>query len=189
MIQELKKNIDIVPIIESAGMELKQRGQRWSGLCPFHSEKTPSFFVFHDNRFKCFGCGEHGDVIDFVQKFYDFDFKQACRFLGINHQGKITPKIRKEIEQRKRKAEAIRKFEEWRGQYLWHLGTLINKTEKLLKGVTYEDLRWYCQLIDGLATWHYHSDILMTGSDEEKIKLYEDVNYDRIRFRRKINQT
>lgn len=46
--------------------------------CPFHSEKTPSFKVYSENRkFKCFGCGEGGSVIDFVMKYFELSFKQA----------------------------------------------------------------------------------------------------------------
>jgi DNA primase len=47
-----KESIDLVGVVEGVGVELKQRGTRHVGLCPFHSEKTPSFFIFPDNRFK-----------------------------------------------------------------------------------------------------------------------------------------
>jgi len=61
----------------------------WQGLCPFHGEKEPSFTVYEDN-FYCFGCGEHGDVIDFVMKKEGIDFKNALlklsEIVGIKHQ-------------------------------------------------------------------------------------------------------
>lgn len=65
-----KQKPDLAAIIEEAGIELRSAGgERLKGLCPFHSEKTPSFFVFRDRqRFHCFGCGVGGDVIDFVQQ-------------------------------------------------------------------------------------------------------------------------
>ena len=56
-------------------------GQYISSLCPFHQEKTPSFFIFSSNRFKCFGCGEHGNAIDFIQKQKGLNFPQAVKFL------------------------------------------------------------------------------------------------------------
>lgn len=49
--------------------------------CPFHNERTGSFKIFPDNHFKCFGCGEHGDVIDYIQKIHQMTFKEAVRFL------------------------------------------------------------------------------------------------------------
>lgn len=49
--------------------------------CPFHNEKTPSFRVYADNRFHCFGCQENGDVIDFVMQMHDLGFLDAVKFL------------------------------------------------------------------------------------------------------------
>ncbi len=50
-------------------------------LCPFHKEKTPSFKVFKDNHWKCFGCQASGDTIDFIQKKNDFDFNKAINYI------------------------------------------------------------------------------------------------------------
>ena len=49
--------------------------------CPFHNERTGSFKIFADNKYRCFGCGEYGDVIDFVQKIHQMNFLEAVRFL------------------------------------------------------------------------------------------------------------
>lgn len=55
---------------------------RLMGKCPFHEERSPSFFIFtNTNTFHCFGCQEGGDVIDFVQKKFNVDFKEAVRRL------------------------------------------------------------------------------------------------------------
>ena len=62
---------------------LKRRGVRWVGLCPFHSEKTPSFTVHPDRGlFKCFGCGKGGDVFSFVQLRENVSFMEAMRHLA-----------------------------------------------------------------------------------------------------------
>jgi DNA primase len=62
---------------------LKRSGKDWSGLCPFHKEKSPSFTVVADKGFyKCFGCGESGDVFSFMQKFKGLDFLDAVRELA-----------------------------------------------------------------------------------------------------------
>ena len=56
----------------------KNGARRLSGLCPFHSEKTPSFVIYKDsNTFHCFGCGERGDAITFYMKQYETDFRTA----------------------------------------------------------------------------------------------------------------
>ena len=63
-------------------VQLQGRGRTLVGLCPFHQEKTPSFTVWPDSGWYCFGCGEGGDVIAFVMKIENVDFQEACRILG-----------------------------------------------------------------------------------------------------------
>jgi len=174
MFSELIKNLDTASIIETSGVELRRQGRRFVGLCPFHEEKTPSFFVFDDQRFKCFGCGEYGDVIDFVQKIYGLSFPDALKHLGIE-KGEITPETRRGIQKRKHRAELISRFRKWTGRYGAHLGILINRTEKLMKGITPEDLDLYAPLLHGLPVWEYHSHILTEGSDKEKFQLYKEA--------------
>ena len=62
---------------------LKKAGSSYKGLCPFHNEKTPSFSVDEGRQtYKCFGCGEGGDVISFVEKYYNLDFMEAREMLA-----------------------------------------------------------------------------------------------------------
>lgn len=69
-------------------VELKRRGRVLVGLCPFHQERDPSFTVWPgDGGWYCFGCGKGGDVIDFVMKIENVDFKRACEILG----GELPP--------------------------------------------------------------------------------------------------
>jgi hypothetical protein len=72
------KNYPIENLYEG---ELRQVGGRLQGLCPFHEEKTPSFFIFPDNHFYCFGCQEHGSAIDFLMKTKNIDFISAVKEL------------------------------------------------------------------------------------------------------------
>jgi DNA primase len=68
VIEEIKSKLDIVDIA-SERIGLKKTGSNYKGLCPFHSEKTPSFIVNPDKQiFHCFGCHVGGDVISFVVK-------------------------------------------------------------------------------------------------------------------------
>lgn len=50
-------------------------------LCPFHEEDTASFFIYPDNSYHCFGCGVHGNAIDFVMKKLGYSFEHACSIL------------------------------------------------------------------------------------------------------------
>lgn len=81
-IDEIKSKVNIVDVI-GREVPLKQSGSNFKGLCPFHNEKTPSFMVNEQKQiFNCFGCGEKGDVIHFVQRFYNLEFMEACEKLA-----------------------------------------------------------------------------------------------------------
>jgi DNA primase len=81
-IERLKFNNDIVSTV-SKYVTLQQKGKSHWGCCPFHNEKTPSFTVNPVEQFyKCFGCGESGDVITFVQKMESIDFMEAVKILA-----------------------------------------------------------------------------------------------------------
>ncbi len=81
-IQELKSKTDIVDVVSSY-VQLKKRGKNMLGLCPFHSEKTPSFNVSTDkNFFHCFGCKASGDVITFIRRIENLDYVEAVKLLA-----------------------------------------------------------------------------------------------------------
>jgi DNA primase len=81
--EQLKSSVDIVKVIQEY-VRLKKSGvSRWTGLCPFHSEKTPSFSVHAGHQFyKCFGCGVSGDVLKFVMEFEHVSFPEAMKLLA-----------------------------------------------------------------------------------------------------------
>lgn len=81
-LEELTERCDIAEIV-SEYVVLKQKGQNLFGLCPFHSEKTPSFSVSRDKQiFHCFGCGVGGGVINFIMRAENLEFPDAVRFLA-----------------------------------------------------------------------------------------------------------
>lgn len=81
-INELKNHCDIEYII-SLYVNLKQAGRNKVGICPFHSEKTPSMVVYNDTQsFYCFGCGIGGDVITFIKNIEHLDYLEAVKFLA-----------------------------------------------------------------------------------------------------------
>ncbi len=61
---------------------LKKSNKNMLGCCPFHEEKTPSFYIFPDNHYHCFGCGVSGDSIDLYMKYHEVDFKGAVEALA-----------------------------------------------------------------------------------------------------------
>ncbi len=81
-IQELKQYSDIERIV-SGYVALKKKGRYLAGLCPFHSEKSPSFYVYPQTQsFYCFGCGAGGDVITFIRRIENLDYMEAVHFLA-----------------------------------------------------------------------------------------------------------
>lgn len=82
IIDTILDRTDIVQVI-AQHVQLKKSGIRYVGCCPFHQEKTPSFYVFpHTGTFKCFGCGEGGDTIHFIEKAENKTFVEAVRTLA-----------------------------------------------------------------------------------------------------------
>lgn len=81
-LQELKDRNDITDVVSSY-VNLKRAGRLHSGRCPFHNEKTPSFYVYPDTQsFYCFGCGAGGEVITFIKKIENLDYIDAVKFLA-----------------------------------------------------------------------------------------------------------
>lgn len=106
-LDELKAKNDIVDVA-SKYITLNRRGNNYWACCPFHSEKTPSFSIKQDGQFyKCFGCGESGNVISLVMKMENVDFRSACEILCKNA-GMEMPSAQDDEEMRKRKHERDR---------------------------------------------------------------------------------
>ena len=88
--EEIKYRCDIVDVI-SGYVNLKRAGSNYNGLCPFHSERTPSFTVFPSTKsFYCFGCGAGGDVVTFIMKRENLEYRAALELLA-NRAGITIP--------------------------------------------------------------------------------------------------
>jgi DNA primase len=111
IIEEVKERNDIVDIISSY-VQVTSAGANYKAVCPFHSENTPSFVISPQKQmYKCFGCGEGGDVINFIMKIENLDFMEALEFLGEKvgieiNKGKMDNKA-KEIINKKQKLYEI----------------------------------------------------------------------------------
>jgi DNA primase len=110
-LETLRQRIDLVDVI-SAHADLKRFGASYKSVCPFHEEKTPSFVVQRgDSHYHCFGCGAHGDAIEFLMEFLHLSFVEAVESLAerfnvpleIAESGKPT----QDITQKKKMREVL----------------------------------------------------------------------------------
>ena len=81
-IEELVRRSDIAEVV-GGYVQLKRKGRLYAGLCPFHNEKTPSFYLYPETQsFYCFGCGAGGDVISFIKQIEGLSYPEAVKFLA-----------------------------------------------------------------------------------------------------------
>ena len=103
-VSSLKSKADIVSVVSSY-IPLTKKGSQYWGNCPFHHEKTPSFTVNPAGQFyHCFGCGESGDVIKFIQKYENIEFMDACKLLA-EKVGFEIPEFKQNPEYKKKASE------------------------------------------------------------------------------------
>ena len=118
---EVKQRIDVVELV-SEYVSLQKAGRNLKGLCPFHSEKHPSFFVFPEQQtWHCFGaCGTGGDVFSFIMKKEGIDFGQALQLLARRAGIALTPPETFAKAEDKEK-ESLFQIDESAAQYYHHL--------------------------------------------------------------------
>ncbi len=117
-IEHVKSSVDIVEVI-SRRVELKQSGQNYMGLCPFHSEKTPSFSVNPDRQFyHCFGCQSGGNVINFIMETENLSFPEAVTKLA-EEKGIPIPAISARDQKREARHEQLRGANELAARYYY----------------------------------------------------------------------
>jgi DNA primase len=103
-LQELRDRVDVVAVVQRR-VGLKKSGRDWKGLCPFHGEKTPSFYVVPDKRiFHCFGCGATGDAIKFVMQLDGKSFREAAEQLAAEAGVDLKPEDPEEARRSSRRA-------------------------------------------------------------------------------------
>lgn len=119
-IRDVKEVVDIVEIVGEK-LQLQRAGRNFKGLCPFHGEKSPSFFVSQDLQvYRCFGCGESGDVFTFLQKFDGLTFGESLKLLAERAGIKLEhTHFSKEDDQRERLFEVM----QWAKDYYHFLLT------------------------------------------------------------------
>jgi DNA primase len=107
-IDRVKDAVDMVELV-GARSDLRRVGSRWVGLCPFHDERTPSFSVNAENKlYHCFGCGESGDSIGFVEATEGLDFREAVEVLAERYRVELKQEHEDpEAETRRRRRERL----------------------------------------------------------------------------------
>ena len=142
---EIKDAIQIYDII-SDFVTLKKKGSNYSGCCPFHNERTPSFVVFtSSNSYKCFGCGESGDAIRFLEKHEQQTYSESLTYIANRYsiaivESNASPKHQEE----KTKKEAILAANKFAAQHF---------TENLLKNESAIQYLSQRQLLDAISPY------------------------------------
>lgn len=107
-IEAIRERLDIVRVIGSF-VDLKKKGRRYVGLCPFHAEKTPSFSVTAEKGlYYCFGCHAGGDVFSFLMRHQGLDFQAAARKLAKDAGVELEPESESDRKRRKMEADLVR---------------------------------------------------------------------------------
>jgi len=172
------QSIKLHEVAQAAGIHLKRSGNRFVGLCPFHAEKNPSFFIFPDGRFKCFGCGAYGNGIDFVQKLYGCDFKEALKALGIEKCG-LAQQPREEIIRLRHQQDLVRRFRKWEASAADQAAMRYRCARKVLGNIRSEaDLMRVGDLYHSLQIWQHHLEVLARGNDQAKFELWRTQYYE-----------
>jgi DNA primase len=146
-IERVKDSADIVEVI-SAYTDLRRSGQRMTGLCPFHDERTPSFSVDPGAKlYHCFGCGVGGDVIKFVEEKEGLAFADAVEALADRYGVEVEreqsdPRVEEQRRRRARLAELMDRTAQFYAAYLWDSDEARRAREYLTgRGLTEQVLR------------------------------------------------
>ncbi|MCH8293619.1 DNA primase [Candidatus Poribacteria bacterium] len=106
VIDDIRDGNDIVEVISELGIPLKPAGKDYKALCPFHSEKTPSFTVSTEKQiFNCFGCNTGGNVISFLQKHEGKSFREAIEWLAERIGASLPGRDEKSVQRSRKRLE------------------------------------------------------------------------------------
>jgi len=163
---------EIVQTIESEGIRLRQSGRTWRGMCPFHEGKSPALAVYSDSQsWFCFGCSEGGDVITLIQKLHGYDFKDACKYLGITP-GKpapVDPTLQRRRTLQRGFETAISEIYYQLCDRSQHLHRLRLKVKRDPSALTEAGAVLFARSLGELAEVDYKLDILLTGTAEDQL--------------------
>lgn len=194
VLDEIRDRADIVDLIGEY-VDLKKSGSNYMGLCPFHSEKTPSFSVSSSKSiFKCFGCGVGGDVITFVMKRENLSFPEAVEFLADKYNVRLEEYKDENKEARDKRSRLyeinreaalhfLKNFQTSKKAQLYLSNRMISAKTIRAYGIGYSKDSW-TDLYDHLTSLGYKEDELLELNLISKSKNgnYIDRFRDRVMF-------
>ena len=194
VLDEIRDRADIVDLIGEY-VDLKRSGSNYMGLCPFHSEKTPSFSVSPSKSiFKCFGCGVGGDVITFIMKRENLTFPEAVEFSAEKYSVRLEEykDVNKEARDKKNRLYEINReaamhflknFQESKKAQLYLSNRMLSPKTIRSYGIGYSKDSW-TDLYDHLTGLGYSEDELLELNLISKSKKgnYIDRFRDRVMF-------
>src|SRR6202171_5438170 len=143
-LDELRSRVSLADLVGKR-VRLVRKGREFGGLCPFHNEKTPSFYVVEDKGFfHCFGCGAHGDAIGFLMRSEHLDFVEAVeRLAGIAGIAvpQQTPQERERAQRQKTLLEALAAAAKFYEEQLWAHGGARGREYLASRGLDEETMR------------------------------------------------
>ena len=143
-LDELRSRVSLADLVGKR-VRLVRKGREFGGLCPFHNEKTPSFYVVEDKGFfHCFGCGAHGDAIGFTMRSENLDFIEAIeRLAGIAGIAvpQQTPQEREKAQRQKTLLEALAAAARFYEEQLWASGGVRGREYLTARGLDEETMR------------------------------------------------
>src|SRR5918992_562942 len=148
-VERVKDAVDMVDLV-GARTDLRRVGARFTGLCPFHEERTPSFSVNAEHKlYHCFGCGAGGDAVKFVEETEALDFKEALEFLAERYRVELEreqadPRAEERQRRRERLLALLERAAAYYVRYLWESGEAARAREHLLgRGLEEKVLRGF----------------------------------------------
>src|SRR6201996_9644494 len=119
-LEELRARVPMQSLV-ARRVKLSKSGRNWKGCCPFHDEKSPSFYVY-DDHFHCFGCGEHGDVITFVMQSQGLSFMEAVNQLAAEPGLEVPKPTPEAAEAERRRLDVVGVLQAVQAHYQRRLG-------------------------------------------------------------------
>jgi hypothetical protein len=156
---------DILRVIQNEGIEVKKKGKYWWCLCPFHEDTNASMSIdTNKQRFICYGCGEKGDVIDFIQRLRKVSFKEALEIL----------KMEKVVRDTTPRRVSLKNLNEWRDDRHKTLSNLYRKIHRSMrKCKSMEEVCKLATAIHELPLIEDEMDILSNGKKKDICNLYK----------------
>lgn len=164
----------MVSILERMGVVLKPSGARtYSGLCPLHKDTLPSFYVYKDSdkdRFKCFGCNLHGDIIGFYMAYYGCDVVGAINKLGIKQEMPTRNKAR----YLKRQDKLVDEFGKWKMAMISGLRHLIELCREAMEdNFIPETIHEAGLILESISALNLRLEIMLSGDEDGILNIYQ----------------